>query len=93
MTIPAIDPAALVRKACGFLEESPGVKSSTRLLALICVGCATALTIGLLWYVWYCTTLTPARVPDSGTLNAIVLGIGAFVAQGAVAITKRGNGD
>lgn len=85
------DPELLVRKVCGFLEESPGVRSSTRLLAFLCFACAALLTLGMLGYIFYC--VTHKMQPDANVISSIVLGLTAFVSQGAVAIFKRGSGE
>lgn len=84
---------AVVQRVCGWLEESPGVKSSTRLLAFLLFGCAAALATALVWYVWFQVTRTPARQPDAGVIAAMVGGLTAFVSQGAVAIIRRGSGE
>ena len=83
----AIDAGAIVKKAVGFLEEAPGIKSSTRLIAILCLALAATITGVVDWYVIYQTI--HAKPMDSSVLLALGGAIAAFVAQGAVAITKR----
>jgi hypothetical protein len=86
----AVDIAvSVIKKAVGFLEEAPGVKSSTRLIAVSCIACAASLTVVLDWYIVYCTTRTPMHIPSSDLINSCVLLVTAFVANGAVAIVRR----
>ena len=82
-------PNAVAHALVGFLEEAPGVKSSTRLFAAVCIGLAGALAAVIGWYVWFTTSRVPPRTPDATVIAALVTGIGAFVAQGAVAIIRR----
>jgi len=81
-----LDPAEITEaasRACGWLEEAPGVKSSTRLFAAILLALAAAI-VGLI--VWYVMT-HPA--PDAGVVGALAGVLTALVLQGAVAITRR----
>ena len=72
----------------GFLEESAGVKSSTRLYALLLIitGCVVAL--GLLAYI-----LISRKDASAAVITAGIGIITALVASGAVAIIKRGTGE
>ena len=70
----------------GFLEETPGVKSSTRLIALWCIALASVIVAAILVYVF-------RRAPDSAILSLLVALVGTFVIHGAVAIVNRNAGD
>lgn len=83
------DPSALTRRVVGFLEEAPGVRSSTRLFGAILLALAAVLVAVIVWYVWWCATRTPIRDPSSTVIGALVGGLTAVVAQGVVAISKR----
>lgn len=71
----------------GFLEESPGVWSSTRLFAAVLLALA-AIVVGLV--VWYVVSVRPTVANVIYALSAV---LGALVIQGVVAIMKRGGGD
>jgi hypothetical protein len=81
----------VVRKWCGFLDESPGVRSSTRLIAIACMACAVILALATVVYIFY--SLAHHMQPSPDLINALTLMVTAFVANGAVAIVRRGNGD
>ena len=74
-------------KVVGFLEEAPGVKSSTRLFSLFLLALAFAFTGAIIWYVWFSTMRR--RAPDAGVIGGLVAGLTAVVAQGVVAIVNR----
>ena len=71
----------------GFLEESPGVKSSTRLFALILVLDTTALVGATCWY------FVKGTAPSAEVIGAVAALTGALVLNGVVAIVKRGGGE
>ena len=81
-----LDPGAVVTKVCGFLEESPGVKSSTRLFAAILLALAAVVVALIVWYVMH------TKVPDASVIGGLAGVLGALVVQGVVAIMRR-NGD
>ena len=73
----------------GFLEEAPGTKSSTRLLAFILAACVVALVTFTGVYV------LGRKGPDSAVVGALAGMVAALVANGIVAIvgrTRIGNG-
>lgn len=70
----------------GFLEEAPGVKSSTRLFALILLVDTSALVGATCYYL-------VKRTPDAAVIAAVATIAGALIAQGVVAIVKRGGGE
>lgn len=70
----------------GFLEESPGVLSSTRLIAVVLTSCVAVVTATICLYV-----LLPH--PASETVMALAAVITALTSGSAWAIAKRGNGD
>jgi uncharacterized BrkB/YihY/UPF0761 family membrane protein len=80
-----------VRTFCGFLEESPGVRSSTRLFAAILLALAAVVVGVIAWYVIYPTVRNHAV--DSSVVGTLAGVLGALVLQGVVAIMKRGGGD
>ena len=67
----------------GFLEESAGVHSATRLALLVLLALATCVTLTLCAYVLF----IPA--PDTGTAAALAAALATLVVQGAVAIARR----
>ena len=71
----------------GFLEESAGVRSVTRLIAVIITLLACVLVGLIVWYVVH------VKAPDAGVLAALGGILAAVVAHGAVAIVKRGTGE
>lgn len=72
----------------GFLEESPGVRSMSRLAIGACLVLAGAV-VALLWcYVWWTRAAASA-----GVIAAIVAALTALVLNGAVALAKRNGGD
>lgn len=79
--------AAIAKSAVGFFEEAPGVKSSTRLIGICCLGLAATITGVMDWYVIRQTL--HEKLIDPNVLLALVAGIAGFVANGAVAIAKR----
>ena len=66
----------------GFLEESEGVKSSTRLFAAVLLVLTAVVTATMCVYVL-------RKDPSAAVITALVGALGALVAQGAVAIVKR----
>jgi len=86
-TIAGVDVGAAAKKIVGFLEEAPGVKSSTRLVVMICVALAASVTGVMDWYVIHQTL---AKLPvDANVLTALIGAIAAFILNGAVAIIRR----
>lgn len=85
-------PGEIVRHAVGWLEESPGVKSSTRLFAAILLGMAGVLVATVVGYVWFCITRTPPIVLSGPVIGSLAACLTAIVGQGAVAISKRYKG-
>lgn len=73
---------------CGFFEESPGVRSSTRLIMFILAACVVALTGATCWYL-----VRPKMAPDASVISAMALLIGALVLNGIVAIRNRNSGE
>lgn len=73
----------------GFLEQSPGNKSSTRLIAVWLTGLATVLVGTIVFYVVYSLTRKPALPLDQYIILALVAGLTAVVLNGAVAIINR----
>jgi hypothetical protein len=74
-------------KAVGWLEEAPGVKSSTRLFAAILIGAGVAVSLTGCGYVAFC--LGGTHAPDSSVLMGFAAMITALVGSGAVAIINR----
>lgn len=75
----------------GFLEESPGVRSMTRLTILVLL-LLTGAIVGVTC--WYVVKGTPkGSAPDAAVLGALAGIIGALVLNGVVAIVKRHGGD
>lgn len=81
-----LEPRDVTRSAVGFFEETPGVRSSSRLLAML----LWILTAGVA--VCACIYLLKAKPPDGGVLGAMAGIITALGGWGAVAQVKRGNG-
>jgi uncharacterized YccA/Bax inhibitor family protein len=67
----------------GFLDESEGVRSSTRLLAFILVFCVVAVIAVICIYTLHTTG------PSATVIGALGGVVTALVAQGIVAIAKR----
>ena len=86
-----VDIAASVTTLVGFLEEAPGVKSSSRLFALILLMLAACIVLGMDWYTWYRTVHDKAV--DPLVVGACVGALCPLVYQGAVAITRRSPAD
>lgn len=78
-----MDPQDATNRAVGFLEQAPGVRSSTRLFGLILVVLSALVTLTTCYYV--------LRVPNAsaGVVGALAGILGALVANGVVAIMKR----
>jgi hypothetical protein len=75
----------------GFLEESAGVRSVTRLIAVIITLLAVVIVGLIVWYV--VASVLHAKSPDAGVLAALGGILAAVVAHGAVAIIRRGTGE
>lgn len=86
-----MDAGAVTTKLVGWLEESPGVKSSSRLFAAILLGAAVLVVLVALWYVIYFALRKVAI--DSNVLLGFAAIVSALVAQGCVLMVKRGNGE
>ena len=69
-----------------FLEESPGVNSSTRLIALTLTGYAGVVVWAVVWYLHH------ADRPEAAVIGALAVVLGALVLNGIVAIVKRNGG-
>jgi hypothetical protein len=89
MTVP-VDIGAIVRKVTGYLEESPGVKSSTRLIGVGLLALTAITVVVNAWYVVY--SVLHKIAPDAAFEGAIAVFAGATCYQGCVAISKRGDG-
>lgn len=70
--------------AVGFLEESAGVRSSTRLLGAVLAALAALVTVSIVVYVFKFGKDASAEV-----VAAMTGALTALVAQGCVAIAKR----
>jgi hypothetical protein len=71
----------------GFLEESTGVRSMTRLAILWLLVLTTAVVAVACWY------LLRTHPPDAAVLGALATVLGALVYKGAVAIKNRNAAD
>lgn len=70
----------------GFLEESDGVRSMTRLAIAVLLALTAAIVGVTCWYV-------VKQSPDAAVLAALAGIIGALVVNGIVAIAKRNGGE
>lgn len=70
----------------GFLEESAGVRSMTRLAIAVLLVLTAAVVAATCWYVVKGT-------PNAAVLGALAGVIGALVVNGIVAIAKRSGGE
>ncbi len=86
MTMPNV--GAITARVVGFLEEQPGVKSSTRLLALIFAILAAVVVVVLMggYTLWQ---LIHGKPVDPLVITAFIGALCPLVYQGAVAITRR----
>lgn len=71
----------------GFLEESEGVRSMTRLAILILCVLVVAVVGTICWYVLH------TDAPTADVILALAAVLAALVLNGIVAIVKRGDGD
>lgn len=67
----------------GYLEEAPGVKSSTRLLAFLLMACVVAVIVFIGVYV------LGRPKPEAAVVASLAGVVTALVAQGIVAIFNR----
>jgi hypothetical protein len=70
----------------GFLEESSGVRSMTRLAIGVLLVLTSLVVIATCWYV-------VKGAPNAGVVGALAGVIGALVLNGIVAIAKRGHAE
>lgn len=78
-----LEPQDVTRRAVGFFEESPGVRSSSRLLAALLFGLTAGVTTCA------CVYLLKAKPPDAQVLLAIGAIITALGGWGALVQVKR----
>lgn len=76
-----------LRKMQSFLEESPGVMSSTRLIGVGLMGCAVVITVTVREYV------LRVQDPNAAVVASLASVITALLGGSAWAIFKRGSGD
>ncbi len=77
--------------SCGYLEESPGVRSSSRLLAMLLFSLTALVVLALLGYVVYVLRVMRAQ-PSGEVLHGFAWVIGALGAWGGVSIGTRNLG-
>lgn len=82
------DVAALTRQTVGFLEQTAGVRSSSRLLAVLLFGLTTLVVLGLDGYVAASIFVLHAQ-PDGGVITAFSVVIGTLGGWGGVTMWKR----
>lgn len=92
-----VDPevADLTRRTVGFLEQTAGVRSSSRLLAVLLFGLTALVVLGLDGYVALAVYVLHQQ-PDAAVVAAFATVITALGAWGGVTMWKRndtgGNG-
>lgn len=86
-------PVLVTQRVVGWLEEAPGVKSSTRLFAAILLVYTGILLVTIIGYVWFCVTRTPPIPLNGAVITGFAACLTAIVGQGAVAIMKRNTGE
>jgi hypothetical protein len=74
---------SLPEHAVGFLEESAGVRSATRLIMVGLLGLAGCVTLSLCAYVLFVPS------PSAGIAATLAGALATLVIHGAVAVSKR----
>jgi hypothetical protein len=75
----------------GFLEESPGVRSMSRLTIGWLLGLASAVVFALVFYVVF--ALTHKLDVSAAVISALAVPLGALVWHGVVALKNRNGPD